>query len=74
MQTTRKIAARVSGPTTVCGRTISFNSLGVSMIAISLHDNSDPSAYSKFAVINASLAICSTAIRTIAANALSATA
>src|SRR5271163_1389600 len=35
MHTTRKIAARVSGPTTGCGRTISLISLGVSMGLIS---------------------------------------
>src|ERR1700684_2124378 len=36
MQTTRKIAARVSGPITVCGRTISFSSFGASINAISI--------------------------------------
>src|ERR1700721_487561 len=45
MQTTRKIAARVSGPTTVCGRTISFSSLGVSILAISIHNDSHLSEY-----------------------------
>src|SRR5665213_1472384 len=38
MHSTRKMAARVSRPTTVCGRTTSLSALGGSMSSVSIRD------------------------------------
>src|SRR5580658_8607738 len=59
MHNTRKIAVRVSGPTTVCGRTTSLSSRGVSISSILIgagfrlevrSHRSDPSVVFRFLV------------------------